>query len=136
MKITLQKPDSIGAIASMLCVVHCLLTPLIFIAHSCCKEGCDAAPTWWKSIDFIFLTISFISIYQSTKTTTQDAMKPILWSLWSLLCFLIINEKNHLLEIPETISYITAITLAFFHIYNLRYCQCNEKCCSSINKVN
>ena len=93
MKITLQKPDSIGAIASMLCVVHCLLTPLIFIAHSCCKEGCDAAPTWWKSIDFIFLTISFISIYQSTKTTTQDAMKPILWSLWCLLSFLIINEK-------------------------------------------
>jgi len=136
MKITLQKPDSIGAIASMLCVVHCLLTPLIFIAHSCCKEGCDAAPTWWKSIDFIFLTISFISIYQSTKTTTQDAMKPILWSLWCLLSFLIINEKIHLLEIPETISYITAITLAFFHIYNLRYCQCDEKCCSSTNKVN
>ena len=136
MKITLQKPDSIGAIASMLCVVHCLLTPLIVIAHSCCKEGCDAAPTWWKSIDFIFLTISFISIYQSTKTTTQDAMKPILWSFWSLLSFLIINEKIHLLEIPETISYITAITLAFFHIYNLRYCQCDEKCCSSTNKVN
>ena len=135
MKITLQKPDSIGAIASMLCVVHCLLTPLIFIAHSCCKEGCDAAPTWWKSIDFIFLTISFISIYQSTKTTTQDAMKPILWSLWSLLAFLIINEKIDLLEIPETISYIIAIALAFFHIYNLRYCQCDEKCCSSINKV-
>ena len=135
MKITLQKPDSIGAIASMLCVVHCLLTPLIFIAHSCCKEGCDAAPTWWKSIDFIFLTISFISIYQSTKTTTQDAMKPILWSLWCLLSFLIINDKIHLLEIPETISYIIAIALAFFHIYNLRYCQCDEKCCSSINKV-
>lgn len=130
MRITLQKPDSIGAIASMLCVVHCLVTPLIFIAHACCKEGCDSAPIWWKSIDFIFLTISFTSIYQSTRTTTQSAMKPILWSLWSLLTFLIINDNLHLLEIPEIFNYITAISLAFFHIYNLKYCQCEEeKCC-------
>ena len=130
MKITLQKPDSIGAIASMLCVIHCLVTPLIFIAHSCCKDGCDAAPTWWKSIDFIFLTVSFFSIYQSTKTTTHSGMKPILWSLWCLLTFLIINEKIDVFSVPETINYITATTLAFFHIYNLKYCQCEEKCCS------
>ena len=130
MKITLRKPDSIGAMASMLCVVHCLVTPLIFIAHTCCKDGCDAAPTWWKSIDFIFLTISFISIYQSTRTTTSNVMKPILWSLWSLLTFLIINENLNILEIPETLNYITAITLASFHIYNLKYCQCDKKCCS------
>lgn len=131
MKITLRKPDSIGAIASMLCVVHCLATPILFIAHSCCSDGCDAAPVWWKSIDFIFLTISFLSIYQSTKTTSQSAMKPILWSLWSLLAFLIINEKIHLTELPETLNYITAITLAFFHIYNLKYCQCSDdKCCT------
>ena len=132
MRITLQKPDSIGAIASMLCVVHCLVTPLIFIAHACCKDGCDAAPTWWKSIDFIFLTISFISIYQSTRTTTNSIMKPILWSLWSLLTFLIINENINILEIPETLNYVTAITLASFHIYNLKYCQCDEKCCSQV----
>ena len=132
MKITLRKPDSIGAIASMLCVVHCIITPFIFIAHSCCAEGCDASPVWWKSIDFIFLTISFFSIYQSTKTTTQSGMKPILWSLWFLLSFLIINERIELSRIPETVTYITAITLAFFHIYNLKYCQCEEKCCSKI----
>ena len=130
MKITLRKPDSIGAIASMLCVMHCLVTPLIFIAHTCCKDGCDSAPTWWKSIDFMFLTISFISIYQSTITTTSNVMKPILWSLWSLLTFLIINENLNILEIPETLNYITAITLASFHIYNLKYCQCDKKCCS------
>ena len=132
MKITLRKPDSIGAIASMLCVVHCLVTPLLFIAHSCCEKGCDAAPTWWKSIDFIFLTISFIAIYQSTRTTTHSAMKPILWSLWSLLTFLIVIQNINLLEVPETINFITAITLAFFHIYNLKYCQCEAKCCKKI----
>ena len=43
---------------------------------------------------------------------------------------LIINENINLLEIPETLNYITAISLAFFHIYNLKYCQCeDEKCC-------
>ena len=132
MRITLQKPDSIGAIASMLCVVHCVITPFIFIAHSCCADGCDASPLWWKSIDFIFLTISFFSIYHSTKTTTHSAMKLILWSLWCLLALLIVSEKIDVFNVPETVNYITAITLAFFHIYNLKYCQCEEKCCSKI----
>lgn len=132
MRLSIQKPDSIGAIASALCVVHCIITPFLFIAQSCSLHGCESAPTWWKSIDYIFLVISFFSIYQSTLTTSKKIMKHLLWSNWTLLFLLIINEKMQLFSISETITYIVAISLAGVHIYNLKYCQCeNQKCCTT-----
>lgn len=132
MRFILQKPDSIGAIASSLCVVHCLVTPLIFIAHTCSLGACDTAPTWWKSIDYIFLFIAFVSIYRSTQTTSKKIMKPLLWGSWTLLFTLILNEKVKLFYAAETVTYAAAITLALLHLYNLKYCQCKtDKCCSN-----
>ena len=132
MRLIFQKPDSIGAIASTLCVVHCLITPFIFIAHTCSLGACDTAPVWWKSIDYIFLLIAFISVYRSTQTTSKKIMKSLLWGSWTMLFALIVNEKIKLFYVAETVTYVAAITLATVHLYNLKYCQCKtDKCCSN-----
>jgi len=47
------------------------------------------------------------------------------------LC-LIITEVFEIFSVPEFYSYITAISLSGLHIYNLKYCRCdNEECCTS-----
>ncbi len=131
MKIALYKADTVGAIASTLCVIHCLATPFIFVVQSCTAACCANAPGWWASFDYIFLLISFVSIYRSTQTTTKKIMKPILWSNFFLLFALILNEKIKLIFISETATYVTALTLAIMHLYNLKYCQCkSDKCCA------
>jgi len=125
-----KRSDFIGACVSTLCVIHCLVTPFIFVVHSCSSASkCCGAPVWWKNIDFIFLFISFASIYQSTKTTTKPIMKPLLWGAWGSLLLLILNEKIVLVHLPEVVTYVVAISLAFMHLYNLRYCQCTDKGC-------
>lgn len=133
MKLILEKSDVFGAVASTLCVVHCLATPLIFIAHTCSINGCEATPFWWKSLDYIFLTISFFAVNRSAKNSTKSFMKPLLWGCWTTLFLLILNEKIKLVLIPETIIHITAITLAVFHIYNLKFCQCKSNTCCAHN---
>jgi len=70
MKLTLEKSDFLGAVASSLCVIHCL-------------------------------GIS-----------------------WSTLFLLLLNEKLKLISLPEIAIYITGITLAALHIYNLKFCKC------------
>jgi hypothetical protein len=131
MKLTIQKPDTIGAIASTLCLIHCIATPFLFITQSCSLSCCESSPGWWSNIDFLFLTISFFSIYHSIKTSTNDFVKRLLWINWLLLLVLIINQKLQLILITETVTHITSITLAVIHIYNLKFCQCkNEKCCA------
>ena len=44
MKLTLQKPDIIGAIASLLCIVHCVVTPFICYSHTPTPKKGDYAP--------------------------------------------------------------------------------------------
>ncbi|MDO5974064.1 MerC domain-containing protein [Flavivirga jejuensis] len=132
MILTNQKPDNIGAIASTLCLIHCIVTPFIFIVQSCSITCCSATPTWWKFIDYFFLIISFFAIYRSTQTTSKKWIKPSLWLSWSLLFFIIINEKTAWYPLHEYFIYFPALALIILHLYNKKYCQCNlNKCCAN-----
>tara|TARA_B110000444_G_C18703994_1_gene530388 strand:- start:210 stop:623 length:414 start_codon:yes stop_codon:yes gene_type:complete len=134
--ITFQKPDTVGAIASSLCVVHCLMTPLLFAAQSLTAvHDHHFAPVWWQNLDFLFIIISFIAIYQSTKKSNNISIRYALWINWFTLFFLILNEKTEWFSLAEIITYIVAFTLASLHIYNLNYCQCkSDDCCNKETK--
>lgn len=130
-KLILQKPDTLGAVASTLCVIHCLATPLIFIAHTSSINGYETSPSWWHNLDCIFLIISFLAVMRSVKNTSISFMKLLLWLSWGALFLLIINEKIQLVSLPEIMTYITALSLAVLHIYNMKYCKCKtNKCCT------
>ena len=132
MNISLRKPDTIGAIVSTLCVVHCLLTPLLFVAQSYTATHSHEAPFWWKNLDYLFILISIIAVYESTKKSTNKLIKAGLWMSWIILFLLILNEKLVWIELDEIITYSVALTLSMLHIYNLNYCQCEtENCCNN-----
>jgi hypothetical protein len=132
MNYTIFKPDTIGALASTLCVVHCVATPFLFIVQTCTATCCDAAPAWWIWLDYIFLTISFWAIYQSTQNTSKKIIIPLLWGLWSLLFLMVVNERLNWIDLSKNMMHIVAITLAGLHIFNLKYCQCQtDQCCTT-----
>lgn len=123
-----NKSDLIGAFASGLCLLHCIATPLLFIVQTCSATCCEASPSWWKWLDYIFLVISFVAIFRSSKTTTKRWIGQALWLSWSVLAFIILNEKTGWLLLPEFSIYIPALALIALHLYNQKYCQCNENC--------
>ena len=132
MNISLRKPDTIGAIVSTLCVVHCLLTPLLFVAQSYTATHSHEAPFWWKNLDYLFILISIVAVYESAKKSTNKLIKAGLWMSWIMLFLLILNEKLVWIELDEIITYCVALTLSMLHIYNLNYCQCEtENCCNN-----
>lgn len=125
-----EKPDVWGTFASSLCLIHCIATPLIFIAQSCSVTCCEATPVWWKSIDYIFLAVSFFAVFWSTKTTNIKHIKPLMWLSWLTLTTVILNEKFEVLPLPESAIYIPALGLIILHLYNKKYCKCvDDKCC-------
>lgn len=135
MKLTLKKSDKIGAITSTLCLLHCLATPLLFVISAENFSSQNTTPFWWSNIDYVFLSIGFLAVLQSTKNTSKKIMKITLWTSWIILFFLITNEKLELFHIPEIFTYITSITLAVLHLYNLKYCTCKEHtCCAASHK--
>ncbi|WP_147679188.1 MerC domain-containing protein [Algibacter pacificus] len=127
-----QKSDSIGALASTLCLIHCVATPFIFIAQSCSIADCNNVPSWWGGIDYVFLIISFFAVYRSAQTTSKNWIKYSLWVSYLVLFTVIINEKSAWFHINENVIYIPAIALITLHLYNRKYCQCNHnKCCTN-----
>jgi hypothetical protein len=136
MNLSIQKPDTIGALASSLCVVHCLITPVLFAVQSYTAVHYHSAPLWWQNLDFLFITISVFAVYRSTRNSTNSLIKYALWTSWVILFILILNEKLVWTPLPEFITYIAALSLALLHLYNLNYCQCkSEGCCNQNPKT-
>ena len=132
MKVVLNNSDTIGIFTSLICSIHCFATPILFVAQSGLLSS-NIQPLWWESINYIFIALSFIAVYYSAKNTSENIMKPILWLCWLFFVSVILNEMIELTRIPELFSYVSAFTLAFVHVYNLKYCQCdNNKCCSNL----
>ena len=125
--------DLIGATASTLCTIHCMASPFIFFASTCTKSCCDSAPLWWMWIDYAFLFISLFAVYKSTKNSSKFWIKVILWSSWMALSFFIFMEQNTQLNLSDYYKYSSALSLAFFHVYNLKYCQCESENCLANN---
>ena len=127
-----EKPDSIGALASILCLIHCVATPFIFIAQSCSVTCCSDVPSWWGFIDYIFIVISFFAVYRTTKTTSINWVKPWFWLSFLMLLLVIANERLGWFYLSEYFIYVPALALIALHLYNKKHCQCNkDKCCTN-----
>jgi hypothetical protein len=125
-----SRSDIIGATASAMCFIHCLVTPFLFVAYSNTAIIGDTHPWWWGILDIVFLVISFFAVYWSTYNTSKQFVKYTFWTLWMLLALIIINEKWEIAHIAEVFIYLTTLGLVFLHFYNRRYCQCeDDKCC-------
>lgn len=130
MALITQKSDSIGAISSTLCLIHCTATPLFFMIQGGVSACCSATPIWWKSLDYVFLLIAFVAIYFSAKHTVKPWMKYALWISWGALFFVIINEKMVWFSLHENLIYLPTIVLIGLHLYNRKYCKCQaNQCC-------
>lgn len=128
-KVVSKRSDMIGAVVSGLCLIHCLATPLLFLAKSCAITCCAHTPSWWKYFDYIFLLFSFGAVYLSAQNSSKKWMQVALWASWLFLLTIILNEQSPVLEIPEFIIYFPTLALVFLHIYNRKYCQCQEDTC-------
>jgi len=131
----LYKPftDIVGAISSTLCMVHCLLTPLLFAAHAASSVTCsEIGPLWWKLFDFVFLIVSIVAIRFAVKTTSLQHMPTLMYVTWGVLAILVVNNFFHVLPVPHAMIYVPAIGLAALHLYNRKYCTCRDgSCCTA-----
>ena len=131
-KVVLQY-DSVGIIASTLCMIHCIGTPFIFIAKACSATCCAEAPLWWIVIDYIFLFISFIAIYFLNKNLKIGWLKNAFWISWFILLFTILNHSLQIIDIPKNFIYVPAFSIIALHFYNLQFCKCkNDSCCTNL----
>lgn len=126
MKALKLNSDYLGVTFSSLCMLHCFLTPILFIS----QVHLSTIPGWWQPLNFLFLSLSFLAIYRSVQNSSSINVKILLYLSWTVLAFLLISEELELFHLPEALTYASGFSLAFLHIYNRKYCQCaDEECC-------
>ncbi len=130
MTLTTKNSDYLGAFAGILCIIHCIITPLLFMINA--ELATKNTLFGLQMIGYLFLIISFFAVYKSALNTTNKIVKVLFFVFWSFLLFLILNESFGVFRIAETFTFISAFSLSALHIYNLNYCQCaDENCCVS-----
>ena len=131
MKYTLKHPDTVGAINSSLCVAHCFATTFLFLTQAQTSlVELSSVPLWWQLLNYVFIIVSFFAVKRTVKNSSNELVKSLLWLSWVLLSVLILNEEFEIMHMPELLTYFAGISLASLHIYNLKYCQCeDENCC-------
>ena len=112
-----SKSDIFGVYASSLCMVHCMATPLIFVVQASTTRCSEIGPWWWRTLDYLFLIISFFAINYSAKATSLGWMPKAMFITWGFLAVIIINESVHALPIPHLLIYLPAFSLVFLHLY-------------------
>ena len=124
--------DNVGIIASILCAIHCIATPFLFIAKACSASACCAdTPIWWQLIDYLFLGVSFLAIFFISKNLTIKWLKLSFWASWIVLLITILNHSINILDLPKNFIYLPSLAIIILHFYNLRFCKCqDEKCCA------
>ncbi len=127
MNISIKNSDYLGVISSLVCLAHCILTPLLFLSQATIVS--HEVPMIWQLLNYIFITLSFIAVYFSSKKTTKIFIKMGFWINWSLLFLCILNESIEAFSVPELFMYIFAASLCLLHIYSLKYCNCEDQNC-------
>ena len=110
-----KKSDALGAISSTLCMIHCMATPFVLVSI-------PAATGYglWLWLDFFFLAISSIAVFQTLQTSNISWIKIGLVISLCFLFFFVFNERFEGIEFPFDMVYIPAFSLVILHLLNRR----------------
>jgi len=114
----INKADLIGILSSSICLVHCLATPLLL--------AFGASFITNPFFKYLFLIISFVSIFKATENITSKKIALLLWiSFWGFLFSTLFQEEYEWLHYS---GYLFAILIIIGHILNIKHCrECSKQ---------
>lgn len=109
-----SKADVVGIIASSICIIHCVLTPLIVIVFS------EVIKEKYELLNYFFLLISLVSVVLSVRSSKHPLLKGLLIYFWIQLSLgLFLEDTNIIFSI---LMYFSAIGLIGTHVLNIKHC--------------
>lgn len=111
-----RKADYIGISGSVLCIIHCLITPVLLVSSSFLTN--DTIRVGYLSLDYIFIGVNFVAVYFATRHVTTPAIKIGLWFFLSVFAVAIILEDVS--EMFEYLGYAASLGLVLTHLTNIR----------------
>ena len=113
-----QKADYVGITGSVLCIIHCLATPLVVMSSTLLHH--DAIRVGFLSLDCLFIGVNVIAVWSASRHTSP-IIGIALWGLLALFAAGLLLEDVH--QGFEYIAYAASLGLVVTHLANIRYCR-------------
>lgn len=116
MKILRDRADYLGITGSLLCLIHCLATPILLLTSTLVRH--DTLRMGYVSLDYFFIGLNIIAVYFASLQTTQ-LIRRSLWGFLGVFAVGIVLEE--ISAVFEYAAYMASLGLVFTHIANLRH---------------
>lgn len=111
-----SKADYIGITGSVLCIIHCLVTPVLLMTTAVLQD--EQLRLGYLSLDYLFIGVNIIAVYFATRHHAQPAIKRALWGFLLLFAVGIMLEDVN--EAFEYLGYAASAGLVVTHLINIR----------------
>lgn len=111
-----SKADYVGITGSVLCIIHCLVTPILLISSTLLSD--HTVRIGFLSLDYVFIGINVVAVYFATRRATERYIKIGLWGSLALFATALVLEDVH--ESFEYLAFAASAGLIGMHIQNLR----------------
>jgi len=111
------KADYIGVAGSVLCLVHCLITPALALGSSLSVNHHTAG----GGLDYLFILVNGLAVFFATRNHRSPALRLFLWGSFALFSVSLLLE--HDFAEFQLLGYVGSGLLIIGHLYNLIYCR-------------
>lgn len=123
MRASIKNPDLIGILASSLCLIHCVITPFLFLSNflivSQTSGGKQEVLLLWKVLEFGFLILSIWAIYRVTRQKKSVWISFAMYTAWIFLALSVLLELSDVHFFEEQPKYIAAAVLIILHLNHI-----------------
>ncbi|WP_420149546.1 MerC domain-containing protein [Spirosoma sp.] len=111
-----RKADYIGITGSVLCIIHCLITPILLMTTALMQD--EKLRVGYLSLDYVFIGVNIIAVYFATRHYAPPVIKKSLWGFLGLFTIaLLLEEVNPAFEY---LAYVASFGLVTSHLFNIR----------------
>lgn len=111
-----RKADYIGITGSVLCMIHCLVTPVLLMTTALMQD--EHLRVGYLSLDYLFIGINVVAVYFATRHSASPAVRRALWSFLILFAFAIVLEDTS--GFFRYAAYAASAGLVVTHLVNIR----------------
>lgn len=117
-----RKADYIGITGSVLCIIHCLITPILLLTSSVFQNS--TIRVGYLSLDYVFIGVNIVAVYFATRHYAAPVIKKSLWGFLALFTIALLLED----EAPffEYLAYTASAGLVITHLINIKQHKLNH----------
>jgi len=115
--------DYIGITGSILCIIHCIVTPVLTVSSSLLLK--DTLHEGMHLLGYIFILINGAAVYYATRHSHSSRLNRFLWAAFGVFAASIVLEEVN--EVFHYTGYLGSFLLIVGHSLNLYICRREHK---------